>query len=277
MQILSPHSKAQSIIDTLMSHEGHLSYSSISAFMETPEKFIDYKTGHKEETEAMIYGAMLHCLVLEPHDFNNRYYCLEDEDICAQIGGAKPRATKAYKEWKDTAIGEAQGKIIVKTDDYVAAKIAADSVLKNRASRKVLNMCPEREVKAEWEYLNFKFQGYKDCRGDKAIADLKSMPDADPDVVQREIVKRKLHVQAAMYIYSEGEYKDYYIIAVDKMKGVSVHKLHQKLIEKGMEEYDDILNKFNQCILTDSFDQSYDFWSDRADGIFVCEPPKWLF
>lgn len=254
-----------------------MSYSSICAFMENPEKFIEYKTGQKEQTESMLYGAMLHCLVLEPSEFEKRYHCLDDEAICAQIGGAKPRGTKLYKEWKEAALGEANGRIIVQTDDYISAKIAAESVLKNRASRKVLNLAPQREVKIEWEYKNFKFLGFKDGEGDNAIFDLKSMPDADWQVVQREIIKRKLYIQAAMYEYGTGSYKDYYIIAVDKMKGVSVHKLHQKLIEKGMEEYDDILNKFNLCILDDRFNESYDFHSDRHDGIFICEPPKWMY
>lgn len=275
------HNRAQSIIDSLMSHEGHLSYSSLCAFMDTPEKFVDYKMGQKEETDAMLYGAMLHCLVLEPEDFNNRYFVLEDEEICNSIGGAKPRATKQYKEWRETEFGRASGKVIVEPNDFMAAKIAAGAVLNNRASRKVLNLCPGREIGVEWEYLNFKFKGFKDGEGNTAMFDLKSMPDATPKKVQREIVDRGLHIQAAMYTYGNthngGDYKDYYIIAVDKKKGVSVHKLPQKLIEIGMDEYDNIMKKFNECILSDSFEQSHDFWSPRYDGIFDMEVPKWLF
>lgn len=270
------HNRAQSIIEALMSHEGHLSYSSISAFLETPEKFVDYKMGIKEETDAMLYGSMVHCLVLEPEDFPNRYFVLDDREVCAEIGGAKPRATNKYKEWRNKAQEDAAGKIIVETDDYLNAEIVAQSVHRNRASRKVLKMATNHEIPVEWEFKNFKFKGFIDGEGE-CYFDLKTMLDADRKKVQREIIDRKLYLQAAMYIYARKEYKPYYIIAVDKKKGVSVHLLHQKLIEIGMDEYDEIMNKFNLCILEDRFDESHDFHSERNDGIFVCEPPKWLF
>lgn len=260
-----------------MSHEGHLSYSSLSAFKSSPKDFIDYKLGVREETDAMLYGSMLHCLVLEPDDFENRYHILDDRDICVQIGGAKPRATKAYKEWKEIAFSEAAGKIIVETGDYLAAKIAAENIRHNRASAKVLNLATVHEKPIEWEFKNFKFKGFIDGIGEKAVFDLKSMPDAKPDKVQREIMQRGLYLQAAMYLYAEGKPLDYYIIAVDRKGGISVHKLEMALIEHGMKEYDSLLDKFNHCILSDAFNQSHDFYSTRFDGIFMCEKPSYLY
>lgn len=269
--------KVEAIVDRLMRHEDHLSYSSLSAFRESPRDFINYKMGIKEETDAMLYGAMLHCLVLEPEEFESRYHVLDDGDICNQIGGAKPRATKAYKEWKEVAMQEASGRILVETNDYLMAKITADNIFHNRAARKVLNMAPMREVPVQWEYLNFKFKGYKDGEGPECIFDLKVMPSANPKKVDREIVDRWLYVQAAMYCYGSGGYKPYYIIAVDKKNGVCVKQLHQKLVEQGMEEYDQTLKQFNHCILTDAWNQSYDFYAERGDGIHVCEKPNWLY
>lgn len=265
------------IVNGLMLQDGHLSYSSLSAFKSSPKSFIDYKLGIKEETESMLYGAMLHCLVLEPDDFFNRYHCLDDRDICNQIGGAKPRATKAYKEWKEAAMTEAGGKILVETDDYLAAQIAANNIIYNRASMKVLELAVEREKPIDWEFKNFRFKGFIDGNGERAMFDLKTCPDANPDKFQREIMNRGYYLQAAMYLYALGEAKDYYIIAVDKKNGVSVHKLEMALIEHGMNEYSELLDKFNHCILTDSFDQSHDFYSPRHDGIFMCEKPSWLY
>jgi hypothetical protein len=265
------------IVQRLMSHEDHLSYSSISAFKNSPRKFIDYKTGVKDETDAMLYGSMLHCLVLEPDDFFNRYHIIEDLDICNQIGGAKPRATKVYKEWYQTAIQEAGEKQIVETNDYHAAKIAAANVTNNRASAKILSMADQREKPLDWEFKNFKFKGFIDGDGEKIIFDLKSCPDASPQKFQREIMNRGYYMQAAMYLCGLGQVKDCYIIAVDKQGGVSTHKLESKLIEHGATEYNEILDKFNHCILTDAFDQSHDFHSPRHDGVFICERPNWMY
>lgn len=274
---LTRSDRVEQIVQRLMAQDDHLSYSSLSAFKDSPKSFIDYKLGDKVETDAMRYGAMLHCLILEPQDFENRYYILDDTAVCSQIGGAKPRATNAYKEWRAGVQEEAAGKIIVEPDEYQTAQITAANVHHNRASRKILNMCPLREQPVDWEYLNFKFKGYKDGEGEKAIFDLKVMPDANPKRVDREIIDRWLYVQAAMYCYGSGGYKPYYIIAVDKKNGVCVKELHQKLVEQGIGEYDQYVKLFNQCILDEAWDQSYDFYSERFDGIHVCEKPAWLY
>src|SRR5688572_30277110 len=142
-QIQQP--SAATLIESLMSGEGHLSFSSLKAFADSPSSFLEYKLAKPEPTDAMLFGSMLHCLILEPQDFDKRYLCLDDADICNSIGGAKPRATKAYKEWKAIAIAEAGERLIVETNDYLAAKIMAYNVRSNRASRKILDMCPEHE------------------------------------------------------------------------------------------------------------------------------------
>lgn len=265
------------IVSALMSHEGHLSFSSLKCFKESPATFIEYKLAKREPTDAMLFGSMLHCLVLEPQDFEKRYLCLDDQDICNSIGGAKPRATKAYKEWKEFTVAEAGDREIVETNDYLSAKIIASNVLHNRASSKILDMCWEREKPIEWEFKNFKFKGFIDGKGDKAKCDLKSCADASPQKFQREIINNSYYLQGAMYNYAEGENVPYYIIAVDRKGGVSVHKLEDRLIEAGMNEYNKLLDKFNECILKDDFDKSYDFWSDRFDGTFICEKPGYMF
>lgn len=265
------------IINGLMSHDDHLSYSSLSCFKQSPRKFIDYKMGIKYETDAMLYGGMMHCLALEPADFYNRYHVIDDTDKCNEIGGAKPRATKAYKEWYANAVNTAGEKQIVETDDFHAARIAAENIRSNRASAKILQQATIKEKPVEWEFKNFKFHGFIDGIGERIIFDLKTCTDAAPEKFQREIIKRGYHLQAAMYLHAEGKVLDYYIIAVDKNNGVSVHKLEQALIEHGANEYNELLDKFNHCILTDGFNQSFDFFSPRIDGIYMCEKPGYLY
>lgn len=267
----------QPVIDSLMDHTGHLSFSSLKAFAESPSTFMEYKLSKREPTDAMLFGSMLHCLVLEPQDFDKRYLCLDDVDICNSIGGAKPRATKAYKEWKAVAMAEAGEREIVETNEYQAAKIIASNVLHNRASAKILDMCWQHEKPIEWEFKNFVFKGFIDGKGEKAICDLKTCADAEPKKFQRDLINNRYYLQASMYLYAVGENIPYYIIAVDKNSGVSVHKLEDKLIEHGMNEYSMLLDRFNECILKDSFNQSYDFWSDRFDGTFIAEKPGWLY
>lgn len=277
MQIQLQHSGAQQIIDKLMSHEGHLSFSSLSAFADSPQTFIQYKLAKTEPTDSMRFGAMVHCLVLEPHEFESRYFCLDDLAVCNSIGGAKPRATKAYKEWKEGAMAEAGDKELVDADDYELAQRMGRAVRSNRASAKILAMCPEHEVEINWEFENFLFKGFIDGKGEKAKMDLKVYADASPKKFQRSIIDNKLYLQAAMYTYAIGKDEPYYIVAVDRSLGVSVHKIHAHLLEHGMNEYKTLIDRFNECIIKEHWDRSHDFYSELTDGTFICEKPGWLY
>lgn len=266
------------IVSGLMSGDGWLSYSSLSCFKSSPKEFIDYKLKTRVTTDAMIYGSMVHCLVLQPELFNERYLAIDDSEICSQIGGAKPRATKVYKEWYEEQLQQAGTRAIVDTDDYKNAQVVAWNVKTNRASRKVLSLCPDREKPIEWDFMNFQFKGFMDGAGSKAVFDLKTCPDADRNKFQRDIINNSYYLQAAMYLYGSGiGAQDYYIIAADKIGGISVHLLDVHLLEYGMKEYEYLLGRFNECILSDRFDESHDFWSKRHDGIFVAERSYKMF
>jgi hypothetical protein len=278
--VSQPNMIMDEITSKLLRGEMCLSYSALSAFKEAPAKFVEYKMKQKVTTDAMVYGSMVHCLVLEPDDFENRYFTFDDSAKCADLiaGGAKsPRATKAYKEWYLAETEGAGERIVVTPDDFRHAKAVAHTVICNRASSKVLRLCPKREKGVEWEYKNFKFHGFIDGDGEENTFDLKTCADASPAKFQRDLVQMGYHMQAAMYMFGNQKVKNYYIIAVDKNGGVSVHKLHDKLIEKGMEEYDRLVGKFNECILSEGWDQSYDYWSERFDGIYSAEAPTWMF
>lgn len=271
--------KAQEIIDSLMAQDDHLSFSSLCQFKESPADFMRYKLGERVQTDAMIYGAMVHCLVLEPNDFENRYFTIDDTQVCIEIGGAKPRATNKYKDWYASESVKAGGRILVETNDFLAAKVVASNVNHNRAARKILELCGEREVSKEWEYGNFKFVGRPDFEGDvkkKRRGDLKTCTDANPDKVHRQIVSDSWYLQQAMYDEADPV-EEHYILAVDKKGGVSVHLLHPHLIIHGKEEYKKLIDGFNECIVKDAFNQSYDFWAERFDGIFSAEKPAWLY
>lgn len=270
----------QGIVDRLLSGESSLSYSSLSYFKESPKSFIDYKLKRVEPTDAMIFGSMVHCLILEPEKFTERYYVIDDESICVEIGGAKPRATNAYKSWYASEEIKACEKICISISDFKAAEIQSLNVRYNAAAAKVLKRITETEKPIEWDYKNFKFRGVLDGLGD-VIVDLKSCTDANPRKFQRDIISMDYYLQAACYVKGiyelTGEVLPYYIIAFDKSNGVSVHQLTDTLITFGMDEYEMLCDKMNECILKDGWNQSYDFWAERFDGIYYADKPGYLY
>jgi hypothetical protein len=286
--ILSRQDKIDEIIQKLIRQEDHLSFTSLANFARSPVTFIDYKIGKLEldetETAAMKYGKILHCAVLEPQQFDARFFCLDDSAIVDRLkaaGAKNPRAMKEYKQWKEIEAASAGDREIVSPQDAMHVKMVAQNVFHNRAARKILEMCEVKEKGISWEYKNFKFKGYIDGRGAKMFMDLKSMADAEMRKAQRTIADKLQYVQAAAYQIGEGvEGEDHYILAVDKKSGVSAHKLDARLLEQGFKDYDRLVTLFNHCIIQDAFDQSFDFWAENIyrhwDGIFICEHPGYM-
>lgn len=275
--VSQPNIFMEDVCAKLLRWEMRLSYSALSAFKESPSAFVAYKTRTRETTPAMIFGSMVHCLILEPEDFDNRYFTFDDSEKVNEIVGGNPRNTKAYKEWKAAACAAAGDRTVVSPEDFRNAKAIAFNVTTNRAAAKILRMCPVREKGIEWEYKNFKFHGFIDLDGEEVTADLKVCADASPKKFQRTIIDMDYHMQGSMYQMGNDRPKKHYIIAADRTGGVSVHLLHDVLIQKGMEEYDRLVGKFNECILSEAWGESYEFYSDRYDGTFLCEAPNWLF
>lgn len=280
------------IVDDIVFGRKKLSYSALSAFIDSPKDFSDYKLRTKVETPAMIYGSLVHCLVLEPKEFERRYYCKDDTDMVEKLratGSKNPRATNVYKEWLAAAEAGADGRIIVSPQDYAHAKVVAYNVRTNRASARLLAACPLREQGVDWHFLNFNWHGYIDMEGECDIADLKTMPDANRDYVDREIRRRRLYLQSTMYgmgSMSRGmtqeemeafEYsvkadpKTKHIIAVDKLGGVSVHEIHPRLLQYGLDEMTHFVKQFNRAYIEEAWDDSQSFYGHPWTGRFVCE------
>lgn len=271
---LSFDEQVDQILTSIVRKESHLSFSSMKAFMESPAEFIRYKMKTRTVTPAMEYGSMLHCFVLEPDDFLNRYFPVDDVAKKLEIGGAKPGATNAFKDWRTAQeqLAKLEGKKMVLKAEMDYAEDIAQAVKFNKASSRILKLCEERETPVEWDFKNFKFKGIMDLGGEDSIADLKSCKDANPEKFQRDIRNMGYHIQGAMYREAEfirtGKKKDYYIIAVDKKKGISVHQLGEDLLELGLEKYSYYTDQFNRAIISDSFDQSHEFFAERRDGIY---------
>lgn len=269
--------KIDQLISDLMDGSKTLSFSSLKAFKNSPADFIDYAFREKKQTDAMLLGTLIHCLVLEPDQFEGRYTVMDDLDVVAEIGGGNPRATNKYKEWKADFIFKNSGKEIIGYKMSEQAKIIAGNVLHNKAAKKILSLCTRREQKIEWQYKNFGFRGYYDGGGEKIRADIKKVPDASPRAAQQTIIKMWYHGQAAMYLTAEGVMLPFYIICCDAKGGVSVHKLDKSLIEQGLEDYSNLVDKFNECLLKENFNQSYDFWAESYDGIYTCDKPAYMY
>lgn len=262
---MEQQSKYMDVLSKINSGEMHLSFSALKAFAKSPASFMNYKLRTVEETDAMVFGSMFHCAVLEPDEFESRYACIREKiDKRTKIGKA------AWAEFVDAN----QGKKVVRKDDYDKALAMADKLYKNRASRYVLDSIFETERFVEWEYKGYKLKGAIDGIG-SLVMDLKTCADASIDKFQRDIYNLMYYVQAPMYLNAIGQDLPYYIVAVDKSLEVSVHLLDDDMLDKGFKRFDTLIDRFTECMIYNAFGQSQDFHALNDKGIHIAELPSY--
>ena len=245
--------------------ELYLSYSALSAFRKSPKHFIDYKIKAHEDTDSMLLGKAFHCLVLEPQKFEIEFAIAPNID----------RRTKAGKEAYEQFLQTSQDKTVLSDTLYNTAIDMACAALSNKESKALLDGLEDKEQKVFFEKYGFKFMSVLDGNAKDYVIDLKQIPDATPQKVQREIISRGWWLQAGMYLEGIKEDKDYYIIAVDRQGNVSVHLLMKGLIEYGMTEFKRLCADFEDCLSTDSWNESFNYRSHN--GIYPIDKPNYSF
>ena len=83
-------------------------------------------------SSSMELGTLVHLRLLEPEKYNKTIRVIDDKDICSEIGGARPTATKKYKEWKAGLESEAKENdwiLISGAQDFIINKIYRDCVM----------------------------------------------------------------------------------------------------------------------------------------------------
>ena len=268
------------LINRLLSHEKHLSYSSLSAFKKSPLDFLHYKFKPKEQTPAMAFGSMAHNFILEYHNFFDNYFIIDSDapkkPTSVQINAKNPSVdTLAAIIYWDNLKHEAGNRTFITHSDMNELEKLSDSLFKNISANNLIIQCKEFEKEYNFKHDNFLFKSFIDAEDSNIRLDLKIVQNADPKKFQRDAFNYGYHIQAAMYEIAGGK-RDYYLIALDRNGGVSVNKLSDELIAYGRQEINNLLENFNRCILEDAWLQSYEFYSLRSDGAYEFELPKYL-
>ena len=268
------------LINSLLNHEKHLSYSSLSAFKKSPLDFLHYKFKPKEQTPAMAFGSMAHNFILEYHTFFDNYFIIDSDapkkPTSVQINAKNPSVdTLASIIYWDNLKNVAGNRTLINNSDMNELEKVANSLFKNVSANNLIIQCKEFEKEYNFNHDNFLFKSFIDAEDSNIRLDLKIVQSAEPKKFQRDAIAYGYHMQAAMYELAGGK-RDYYLIALDRNGGVSVNKLSDELIAYGMQEINNLLENFNRCVLEDAWMQSYEFYSSRADGAYEFELPKYL-
>lgn len=232
----------------------HLRYA-----MENPDE---------ETSEERIGGTALHCAVLEPERFAERFI----------TGPINPRTNEPYG--LDTkAVAEFQaanpGKIVVAGPWRDKVRCMADSIRKHPAVRDFLMMGGPREVACVADLAGVRCKGRIDYYAEGfALLDFKTTRCAKSEAFRRAVSNYGYHRQAAFYtdIFAavRGVVSPFVIAAVENVApyAAAVFAIGPKSMEIGRKEYREWLTVYAACRRTGN-------WPAYPDVIEDIEVPKW--
>jgi hypothetical protein len=191
-------------------------------------------------TPAMLRGTLIHCLALEPEEFDNRYV------VAPEIN----RRTKAGKaEWQEL-VEYAGNRAVVNQDDYLEAVDCQMALQEHpwfglRLSRDGAET--EKELHAVID--DVKVRGKLDLLVDNCVVDLKTTSDASPDSFRRSIHRYMYQAQLAFYADLAGAEKAY-IVAIETTgtHQVAVYELGEDTLNEGRAIYRAGLSKYQECM-----------------------------
>lgn len=166
----------------------YLSYSALKAFAKSPNHYLQYVGQERTQSPAMLTGSALHCLLLEPEKYAERY-------VVAPVINKRTNAGKA--EW--AAFVEQAGErdvLTIEQADQVHAMHSA-AVAHPKATY-LLRGCT-KEMQYSGEINGIEFRGVPDASNANRIVDVKTTGDASPDGFKRQITTLDYYLQAAIY------------------------------------------------------------------------------
>jgi hypothetical protein len=255
----------------------YISNSQLTAFKKSPAHWLHYLVEHREQTPAMLFGKVGHCLALQRDKFEEEFFYYDTRK--------RPEKDKNFtstenKKWKKDQLLKAEGKILVDEETFDGATNAILSLCTDSVAKQYLK--GEYETKLEWDSMGLHFLGIRDITSDDYIVDLKFVTNADPRAFQSYLFKEGVYRQGGMYLDGEmkGEFtgdphKRMIFIAVENKApyGVSVHELDYEVINAGVNEYRRLAEQLKSCIENEYF-PSYHFRS--INGSFDVTLPTFL-
>lgn len=220
-----------------------LSSSACKMLLESPKTYYYVtKYGQKEDSPALLTGKLIHTMILEPQEFDNRF----------DISSTKGKTTKAFKELKETS-----QKAVITSDEYDAAMRIVDAFNRNEIVKQYLKgatfeqpgigMLSGLPFRAKADIINVE-EGF--------IADIKTTTDLQSSF---RFSARKYGYDMQAYIYTQiFGVKDFYFIAIDKKSlDIGLFTVSEQFLFDGEQKVELAIQRFNtffvECQDLDSY------------------------
>ena len=254
-----------------------VSRSELWGLRESPEKFKYHREHPDEPTPALIFGQLVHKLVLQAETFREDFAVAPDAD----------RRTKAGKEaWEAFQADLAAGQTVVSRADFAKAAEMAQAVASHPLAARLLGL--EGRGKHETPHFWTDPDTGEECKcrtdaetvidGQLWVVDYKTTADASTEGFQREAHKYGYDFQAAMY--SEGVEADtgerprFAFVAQEKAPpyAINIFVADNDFVTRGYDIFRELLGLYHECRVTGNW---YGYLGPD-DTVNILELPAWL-
>jgi len=172
----------------------------------TPAAFDHKQKEERSQTEAMLFGSIVHCMVLEPESYHERYACFvfDDTKLDPEKEYKNIKATKIYKEQYAEFLDRSGDKIVIDQDLASRAGLASMSLKKEvEAFQNVGTPDVQTEMAVVAKLLGVPSKAKLDyVRMDSnLIIDIKTTSDPLDDAsLHRHVYKWHFPIQSAFYL-----------------------------------------------------------------------------
>jgi exodeoxyribonuclease VIII len=228
--------------------ENRINNSGLKLIARTPAHF-KYNLEHPEDrkpTPQMMLGTAVHCAVLEPATFNDRY----------AVAPACDKRTKEGKAiWADL---EASNKLILSSSDFEAVQGMSQSVLNHETASKLL-AAGDPEVSVFTDIEGIPAKARLDWYRNGIILDLKTTTAADPESFSKSCANFSYAIQASFYMdvcAAAGiEAHTFIFVCVESTApfSVAIYELDDISLDWGRDHYRSSLNKYRECMALNEF------------------------
>ena len=249
-----------------------ISRSELWKLRETPEKFRYAKDHPEEPTPALLFGQLVHKLVLEPESFFDSFAVTPDVD----------RRTKDGKEAWAAFVADSADKTIVSANDFAKAQDMAEAVRANPVAARLLD--GQHETPHFWidedtgEECKCRTDVETRVNGELWIVDYKSTADASVDGFQREANKYGYDFQSAMYseglLHETGELPRFAFICQEKAPpyAVNVFVADNEFVQRGYDIFRELIGLYHECKETGNW---YGYLGPD-NTVNILQLPAWL-
>lgn len=217
---------------------------------ESPEKFKWYQEHPEPPTPALLFGAAVHKMLLEPETFDVEFAVAPDVD----------RRTKHGRDAFEAFLAASDGKSIITLADYEKADEMAQNALGAPFVRKLLE--GEREKPFYWmddltgEPCKIRLDCLTYVNGKPIIVDYKTTADASTEAFMRSAINYGYDFQAGMYCEgvekATGQKPLFVFIAQEKTAPYAVNILQADdlMVRRGYDIFRELIGIYHECKTT---------------------------